>query len=525
MPSSTIAGVPSAAVGGRPPRELLLTGLASSLAAALALVVSLSVRTPNLGLSFAVAAGAIAVVALIAIPRLEVTVTVLVLYLGLFDGPVKLLSASQAASSVRDVLIGAICLGALARLSARHERLRLPPLTGWVLVFVALVLAEALNPSTHGIVKVIGGFRQQLEWVPFFFFGYALMRSRSRFRHLFAILGVLALANGVVSTYQTGLTPAQLASWGPGYAEHVHGGAGLTAQRYRASNGELVVRPPGLGSDSGFGGSVGLIALPGILVLLASGSRRWRLLAIPLGAGAILAIATGLGRLQVVGAAIAVVLFALLCLSAGRRARAPLLAVLALLALAAPIGVVLASTESSGFFSRYASIAPGSVVTTSTSYKEESLALLPHYVARAPFGFGLATAGPAAGFGGNSKEQLEGHGVTAETQYNYVEDELGLPGLILWVALTLTLVALVAVRLPRVRDTGVRIELAAVFAVVFAYSVMGLRGAFMDSASGAPFFWFALGIAAYWLAGPGLRQPAEGAQRSIPALAARGART
>ncbi len=49
------------------------------------------------------------------------------------------------------------------------------------------------------------------------------------------MLGVIALANGVVSAYQTRLTPAQLASWGPGYAERVNGSETLTARRYRAS--------------------------------------------------------------------------------------------------------------------------------------------------------------------------------------------------------------------------------------------------------------------------------------------------
>ena len=40
-------------------------------------------------------------------------------------------------------------------------------------------LVEAFNPSTHGILKILGGFRQQLEWIPFFFFGYVVMRSKA----------------------------------------------------------------------------------------------------------------------------------------------------------------------------------------------------------------------------------------------------------------------------------------------------------------------------------------------------------
>ena len=72
----------------------------------------------------------------------------------------------------------AIGLGAILRMVVKRERVKLPPLSGWVIALVALVLVEAFNPKTAGILKFLGGFRQQLEWVPFFFFGYAIMRSR-----------------------------------------------------------------------------------------------------------------------------------------------------------------------------------------------------------------------------------------------------------------------------------------------------------------------------------------------------------
>ena len=48
------------------------------------------------------------VVALMLSTRYEITLTLLALYLGLLDGPVKLESASQGASAIRDVLILAI---------------------------------------------------------------------------------------------------------------------------------------------------------------------------------------------------------------------------------------------------------------------------------------------------------------------------------------------------------------------------------------------------------------------------------
>ena len=60
--------------------------------------------------------------------------------------------------------------------------------------------------------------------------------------------------------------------------------------------------------------------------------------------------------------------------------------------------------------------------------------------------------------------RLEGHGVSAETQYNYVTDELGLPGLLLWTALSSERDRLAVTRLRRVGDLELRIDLAAMFA-------------------------------------------------------------
>ncbi|MGH2854830.1 MAG: hypothetical protein ACRDLF_11650, partial [Solirubrobacteraceae bacterium] len=307
--SSPLAGVHPAVLNRRI-GELALIGATGLVPLAMALAIALEVPDPNLLLVAGLALGAVGVIALVVNTRLEVSVALLALYLGTLDGPVKLLTANQAASAVRDVLIFAVVLGAVVRLLIAGERVRLPPLAGWVLAYVVLVLAEAFNPNTLGTLKILGGFRQQLEWVPFFFFGYLLVRSRDRFRKVFLILGVIALANGVVGAYQTRLTPAQLASWGPGYAERVYGSETLSGRKY-LSEGVARVRPPALGSDSGFGGSVGVIALAGTVALLAS-SRRRRWLAVVLCLGALLAIATSLARLSVVGAVIALLGFVLL---------------------------------------------------------------------------------------------------------------------------------------------------------------------------------------------------------------------
>lgn len=517
------------AVLSRRRRELVQLGLSGLIPLALGLAISSQVAKPSLSLVLALALGALGVTALVLNRRLEVTVVVIALYLGLLEGPVKLGTGGHASASVvRDIVIFAVVLGAVLRIVVTRQRVRLPPLSGWVLAFVALVVVEAFNPKTHGLTKVLGGFRQQLEWVPFFFFGYYLMRSKDRFRKLFLLIGVIALANGVVSTYQTRLTPGQLASWGPGYRELVFGGpgegevggsGGLKGRTYSAG-GTARVRPPALGTDSGFGGGVGVLALPATLALLAMGRmrRRWPVFLLCL--GSLAAVATGLGRLQVVGAVIAVISFAVLSLSAGRRVTKPLAVLLGVLVLALPLGALFVSALGSNTFSRYSSISPTNVSTSSKDTKVTSLATIPKQIERAPFGVGLATVGAAAGFGGKHVEEgLEGHSVSAETEYNFVLDELGLPGLILWVAFSIRLLVLVLRRIGRIADIELRIYLAAVFANVIAFTLMGLSGPTMSSAAFAPFFWFSAGIAVYWFAKrPGAPRPAP-AGTPIPAPA------
>jgi len=99
--------------------------------------------------------------------------------------------------------------------------------------------------------------------------------------------------------------------------------------------------------------------------------------------------------------------------------------------------------------------------------------------------------------------KLEGHGFSAETQYNFVTDELGLPGLMLWVAMSLLVIGLAVRGLPRVRDVDVRIHLAGMFAAFIAFTIMGFDGPSAAGAAFGSYFWFALGTAAYWFVGPG----------------------
>jgi hypothetical protein len=512
LSSSAIAGgEPNAAFArqllGARGREPLLVGLTGLIPLLLALLIAREVPSPNMPLTIGVIIAAVGVLMLVVSTRYAVTLALIALYLGLFEGPVKLGSGGgSAASASRDVLILAVSLGAVVRVLARRERVKLPPLSGWVLAFVVLTLVESFNPETRGILKVLGGLRQQLEWMPFFFFGYLLMRSRERFRGFFVLLGVIALVNGAVGVYQSRISPAQLSSWGPGYRELAEGGGakGEGGRVYR-SEGVARVRPPALGATSGFGGAVGLIALPAILALflIVRWRRRWLVGLLCL--GALAAVATSASRTSVLGAIVAVLAFTLLSLYAGASALRPLAALLVVVCLTLGVGAAIAGTEGEGVFSRYASIAsPEQAASTSVDTKQRTLSQIPSDIVNAPFGVGLATVAAATGFGGVNKTVIEEHSVSAESQYNSVVLELGVAGLILWIALTVQLIVLVARKLRRVADMEIRLDLAAVFAGVLALIVMGFSGPTTYTSPDGPFFWFAVGIAAYWLAGPGL---------------------
>lgn len=504
-PASGAIGGAHPAVVRRRVRDAVAVSVTGAVVLAVAMAIAMKVSNPSPVLVIAVMIGLVGLMCLLVYPRLEITVLLLGVYLGTMDGPVKLFSGGgNAVSALRNVLIFAVCLGAILRMLAKRQRITLPPLSPWVVAFVLIVLLQALNPNTGSTLKILGGFRQQLEWVPFFFFGYVLMRSKQRLRNFFLLLALIALANGIVSAYQISLSPHQLASWGPGYAEKILGANGVSGTTF-AAEGAGRVRPLGLGSDIGFGGGVGVIALPGALMLLATATGRRRLLFLLLSLGPLLSVGVSLSRTAIIGAVVTLAAFAVLSFSAGKLVTRPLAAMLVLLALAIPLSSVLTSTEGTAVFSRYASIAPGSATESSTSYKSVSLEQIPRDVANDPFGFGLGTAGAASGFGGKTTVTLEGHGFSSETQYNFVMNELGLPGLLLWVSFSIYLGTLVVRRLTRIKDLEIRVALAAIFSVLAGLTVMGFAGAFMAGQGAGPYFWFAAGAAAYWLAGPGLR--------------------
>jgi hypothetical protein len=492
--------------------DIFITGLTALIPAGLALTVTIALPHASLPIVLAVIAAAVGVVALVTYSRLEVTVTLVLLYLALLDGPVKLLTGTrEVTAAIPDVLIIAVSAGALLRMIARRERIALPPLAGWVIAWVLLVVVNAFNPATQSVLAMLGGFRQQLEFVPFFFFGYVLMRSKRRFRQLFIIAGVAATAGGVVAAYQTGLSPDQLASWGPGYQALIHPEVG--SSRVYFSEGEARLRPPGLGSEEGDSGALGRTALPMCLALVAITRRKKRLIAALLCLGSMIAVIVGLGRLPLVSAALGVVAFAGLATLAGRHVSRALGTLIAIVVLAIPTGAVVVSSLRSGTFKRYESVGLNSQTTL---HRESSWSKVPEQVAASPLGYGLGNSGATAARVGANKNLLEGHGLGSETQYNVLVKELGAPGLILWPLLAIYVSLLIALRMRGVRDGDLAICLAGALAAFIPLPIEGFSGFLGTSlAGGGAYYWFAIGVAAYWFAGPGRALSRRAVTRSV----------
>jgi hypothetical protein len=483
-------------------QELAIAGATGLIALLLGLAIALAIPEPSVIIAVGIVATGIAVFALMISPRYEVTVMILVLYLGLLDGPVKLLTASRAASTVRDVLILAVVVGGLARLFTARQRFAVPPLGAWVIAFVVSVIVQAFNPHTHGILKIIGGFRQELEWIPFFFFAYLLIRSKRRFRQMFLILGVIALANGAVSAYQSRLSPGQLAGWGPGYSQKVNGSAGVAKRTY-VVEGEAHIRPPGLASDAGGGGGLGVLALPGLLAMLSVGGLRRKWGVALCFAGAALGIASAGSRSSVAVAVGALAAYAGLSLVAHLRVTRTLLALLVAVGLTVAAGEYLIAENGPAVVKRQETLTSVTEIENSGGHQKlNHLEALPRVVTGAPLGSGLGTTASAAGFGGKQKVIIEGRGASSEAALNLLAIELGAPGLLLWVGLSLTVIWLVLTRVRNIEDPELRTYLVAVGASFMAHTASGFLGPSIVSVGGV-YLWFAAGIVAYWLAGPG----------------------
>lgn len=473
-----------------------LVGLVTAaILAALGLAVTAQLPTPTPISTIAVIGVLSAAVWMLCSERYEWTLVILMLYLGLADGVLKLVTDSQPITLVRDLLFYAICIGAMIRMIVRRRPLELPPLAGWVIAWVIVVLVQIANPHNGTLLHSVASVRPHAEWVPLFFLAYFVIRSRHRLRMFLLLLLVIATANGIVGLIQLNLTPDQLSSWGPGYAKALKGESTVSQRSFVDEEGEEKNRPFALGSDVGFGGAAGVLAVPALLAFLSLPmSPLARLGLAGLAVGVVLAVLTSEARVHVVTSVLAVIAFGVLTL-AGRLGGKTLLGISVGLTIAiAAIAFVLSSTGQSSF-SRYESIAsPEQAVVTAYEYRGGVIAEVPNYVKDIPFGAGLGSRGPGGSFGGGSQNTLNG-----ESEPTYLLIELGVPGLLVMLGFNLVLFYLSLTKIRLVEDRETRILLAAVAAPLFAIFAGWFAGVATATTPGAPYLWTAGGILSFWL--------------------------
>ena len=430
--------------------------------------------------------------------RYEWTLLVLLGYLGLFDGVLKLRLDRGGVTLLRDVLLYSIVLGAIARWVSRRETYRWPPYTAWVAAWFGVVVIQLVNSANGGWGHTLSALRPHLEFVPLFFLGYEVLRNERRLRVFFIALAAVASVNGVVAVYQVQLSRSQLSEWGPGYANLLSGEGGLAPRAFVDSHGVDHPRPPALGGDMGFSGSLGAIAAPGALALLWWSRRRRRsefALAVALVAGVAIAVAVSASRLAVIQCGAGLLALGIFAVIATRRLSHAIALAAAGLAVIGAGWIVLSQTNS-GVFDRYKSITPDRVVSTAYNYKKGSLKLIPTYARDFPFGAGLGSVGPAFD---EDHRTAGSNGANGETEFTFLMVELGVAGLLLLLFINMRALRLAFTRVHRLPAANARVFLAALAAAVAGLFVAWLAGPTSASSPAAPFFWVALGTLVFWV--------------------------
>jgi hypothetical protein len=427
-----------------------------------------------------------------------VALAVWMLYIGLLDAPLKLMTGSNLATFVRDVLLYGICVGVLIKAVVEARPLRFPPLSGWVLAFVALVVLQLLNPADGSLLHSTAGIRQELEFIPLFFLTAAFVRTKRALWWFAVILLFVGLANGIASWIQFHETPGQLAAWGPGYAQRVLGTGGgfqFAGRTFYTATGQSLVRPFGLGTDSGEGGVMGAFALAAGLALLIGFPCAWwkRALIVFALAGSVVAVYTSQSRGALVASVACLYAFVIFGFAIrGRRVTA----------VVACVGVSIALLLIQQFIAvngshdtRYVGLTASSLLSTTEHARGVSFAAIPDNIKNYPFGAGLGAVGPAAGVSGAPSDA---YGLNGETEISFLVLETGIAGAIVLIGLTVVLASLCFRRVPSEPDRQTRLLLAGVTAPVAGMLALYLVSPLTPSTPVGPYLWGVAGVVAYW---------------------------
>ncbi len=417
------------------------------------------------------------------------------LFLGLADGYLKLRFGGLGITGLRDALLLSITAGALMRLALSGGQIRWPPLTPLVAAWVAVVLVQLANPANGTLEHSLLALRSHIEWVPLFFFGYVMMRNKRRLFAFLTLLLVITAVNGAVSLYQYEAGPRAIAEWGQGYQKLIFGGGGIAGRTFVDTGGNQRLRPMGLGSDTGFAGTLAVIAGPAAFVFLMLGRRRLlQGLGVLLAVGVLVAVLTAQVRIAIVGLATALLAMVLLSF-ASRKIVQSALAIAAVAVLGITVVSFVSGQAGAGVFDRYASLRGENAAANTTQYKSGALGQLPNDIVNHPFGQGFGSVGPAASISGAPDASRTANG---ESELNFLMVEVGLPGVVVLLAFQLAVISGSARAIRRLADPELRLLLSALLAALIASLVLWFGGPVSAAPPLATYMWFASGVLAYW---------------------------
>jgi hypothetical protein len=199
-------------------------------------------------------------------------------FASLFEAPLKYLTDNKLETTTaylgRDLLIYSLILALSLNLLLKFIQGDLagkaPPAMFLVVCFLLNLIVQIFNPDAYTPLASFLNSRIFWEMLPLYFIGFYYLRTIKDWKIIFATFAVLTTVNGVVAVYQSSVGPDVIGAWGPGYKTQI-----FDRQRtVLTSDNQLTFRPFGLGTDMGFSGYLGVVTIPMLTALLATGEQR-----------------------------------------------------------------------------------------------------------------------------------------------------------------------------------------------------------------------------------------------------------
>jgi hypothetical protein len=422
-----------------------------------------------------------------------VTVCLVLIFATCFEAPLKYLSDERVLNLTgylgRDILLYTLVVANFMAYFIRRNRTfknsqrTVIPLLLLIVCFLLHLMTQVFNPAAVSPVPSFLNSRIFWEMLPLYFIGFISLRSKKDWRVLFFTFLVVTTINGIVGAYQASVGPDEIVNWGPGYKEQIIDAGRVTKASDRITN---ILRPFGLGSDSGFSGSIGVVAVPMVIALLSTpfNLKRFGLSSLlqqfftialigGLVAGVFTAIAVSGSRSNVLFGFICLGLTLFVLALRGSKTKLILGAIISTLLAAVVLQVLFVVAPF--FADRYSSV--GSVEDTAKTFEQENRAVqvttIPLSLAmRYPLGDGLDYAGPGADFANRlAGTKRRPKSENTENNINIVLLTQGLLGLGLWLALHLQFIVKAWQATNKVVDDELRVYMSAAFVVILFFLI------------------------------------------------------